>query len=455
MSFFGFSAIFRRFIRLFRGGIVKRRHYRWYSATYRLNEKIDRKLTVAGKVVFICAFAIVFFGLNTRSSMLFVVFSTALGLLAADALSLMFKSFDIEFERFMSGFASKGKLMKYPVVIRSRNGNVCPENLFYEEVPANPLPTFEVFDATKEPGEEKRNSFDRKMGYYRWKWLVDKNCGGKYSESAAVGGRSGDGITFYAGFLPERRGKIAFAGAYVFQKGVFGLLKKGKIIENPGSFLVLPEIRESFEIPSSEGVSADEKSEKVRESQETGAGFELKSLRDFVPGDSIRNVHWKSSAKSGRLRTREFYKEVDSGSVMFIDNFFEERYSEDFEKILSAAATLLDSMQKEDNLPQFLFVGNESAELPDSSKKSFSTALTMLALAENNASEKFENCIATLFAAAQSASTIFFFTSKYDKPRRDMLKMLAGGGASVRIFYSGSAESAPELAEYETKIDFE
>jgi len=433
---------------------VKRRHYRWYSATYRLNEKIDRKFTIAGKVVFLCAFALIFFGLNTRSSMLFAVFSVALALLATDALSLMFKPYVFEFERFLPDFASKGKTLDYSVILRRKGDKKELEDLFYEEVPANPLPTFEVFDTAKEPGEEKRNSFDRKMGYYRWKWLIEKNCGGKYAEFAVTGKKNGDGIAFNASFLPERRGKIAFGGAYIFQKGIFGLLKKGKVVENPGSFLVLPEIRGSFEITSPEGASADEKSEKIRETSETGSGFELKSLRDFVPGDSIRNIHWKSSAKSGQLRTKEFYKEVDSGAVFFIDNFFAEPYSEDFEKILSAAATLLDSMQKEENLPQFLFVGKESAELPDSSKKSFSTALSMLALAENDADEKFENCAGTLLETAENASTILFFTSKYDKSRRDALKKLIERGISVRILYVGEAEGASDLGEYETKIDF-
>lgn len=424
---------------------MKKRHYKWYSATYRLNEKIDRKLTMTGKAVFLCAFALVFFGLNTRVSMLFAVFSVALALLAADALSLMFKKFDFEFERFLPECAMKGKEVRYPVLLRTKSGNDVPGNLFYTEVPAAPMPTFEVFNATKEPREEKRNSFDRKMGYYCWKWLIDKNCGGKYSEFAVTGRKTGNGTMFSTSFTPERRGKIAFGGAYIFQKGVFGLLKRGKIVANPGNFLVLPEISESFAIPENEGGQVNEKSEKVRETQDTGSGFELKSVRDFVPGDSIRNIHWKSSAKSGQLRTKEFYKEVDSGAVFFIDNFFEEHYSEDFEKILSAAASLLNSMQKDENLPQLLFIGKENLEIPDSSKKSFAAALAKLALAENDPS-KFENSLEPLFAAAQSASSIFFFTSKYNESRLDVLKQLAGKGISVRIFYSGASVSAPELA---------
>lgn len=434
---------------------MKKRHYKWYSATYRLNEKIERKFTSAGKVLVLCAFALVFFGLNTHSSMLFVVFAASLALLITDAVSLAFKSFAFEFERFLPECASKGNDVKYPVIMRAKSDKADFENLFYSEVPAAPIPTFEVFSATKEPGEEKRNAFDRKMGYYRWKWLIDKNCGGKYEEFAVTGRKTDGGILFDASFVPDRRGKIAFGGAYIFHKGIFGLLKRGKIVPNPGSFLVLPEIKESFEIPETEGDSVNEKNEKTREMQETGSGFELKSLRDFVPGDSIRNIHWKSSAKSGELRTKEFYKEVDSGSVVFVDNFFEEHYSEDFEKVLSAASSLLNAMEREENLPQILFVGREVHEIPDSSKKSFSNALSTLALAENDAGNKFENCLETLFEAGRGASTIFFFTSKYDEARKKALKTLALLGCGMRIFYAGNAESEAELDRYETKIDFQ
>ena len=433
---------------------MRKRHYKWYSTFYRLNDRIERKFTTTGKVLVLCAFALVFFGLNTRVSMLFVVFAASVALLLTDAISLKFKSFGFEFERFLPECTSIGTDMKYPVILRKKDEKANFGNLFYTEIPAAPMPTFEVFNTTKEPGEEKRNAFDRKMGYYRWKWLVAKNCGGKYEEFAVTGRKTDGGILFDVSFLPERRGKITFGGAYIFHKGIFGLLKKGKIISNPGSFLVLPEIKESFEIPENEGNSVNEKNEKTREMQETGSGFELRSLRDFVPGDSMRTIHWKSSAKSGQLRTKEFYKEVDSGSILFIDNFFEEHYSEDFEKILSAAASLLNAMQNDENLPQILFVGRENHEIPDSSKKSFASALAMLALAENDAGNKFESCLETLFEAGRNANSLFFFTSKYDEARKRAMKTLAALDCAVHIFYAGSAESDSELSRYETKIDF-
>ena len=430
---------------------MKKRHYRWYAATYRFNEKIDRRLTVTGKAVFLCAFALIFFGLNTRASMLFVVFAIALALLITDALSLMFKKWDFEFERFLPEYASKGIPLKYSVLLRRKFDQKYNEPLFFEEVPANPLPTFAVFESTKEPGEEKRNSFDRKMGYYRWKWLISQNCGGKSGEFAVAGKKTDGGILFDAEFTPERRGRVRFGGAYIFRKGVFGLLKKGKVVENTGDFIVLPKIEDSFEIPENRGGNSNQRNEKIRETQETGSGFELKSLRDFVPGDSIRNIHWKSSAKSGQLRTKEFYRETDSGAALFIDNFFEERYSENFEKILSAAATMLDIFQKEDKMPQIMLIGREIFEIPDSSGKSFAKTLAALALAVNNPDETFDSCLDLLSETAENSPALFFFTTKNDPARREALHLIAGKGTKILVFYAGNDEKIPEDW---IKIDF-
>ncbi|MCE5241915.1 MAG: DUF58 domain-containing protein [Desulfobacteraceae bacterium] len=41
----------------------------------------------------------------------------------------------------------------------------------------------------------------------------------------------------------------------------------------------------------------------------TGQGREFEKLRDYLPGDSMSDIHWKVTAKRGRLATREFQVE--------------------------------------------------------------------------------------------------------------------------------------------------
>lgn len=41
------------------------------------------------------------------------------------------------------------------------------------------------------------------------------------------------------------------------------------------------------------------------QSEETGYEGDLLSLRDYIPGDPLKYIHWKASAKTGQLKTKE------------------------------------------------------------------------------------------------------------------------------------------------------
>ncbi|HQB09386.1 MAG TPA: hypothetical protein PLW37_05925, partial [bacterium] len=251
---------------------MKRRYYNWYSKTYIFNEKLNRKFTTAGAAVFISAFTLLFFGLNTNLSMLFVTFSIAVSLIITDALSLSGKMRQLKVVRYLPPFISRGQKLKYKVLIKNYGGELQKGELFYKEMISDPRPDYESFISTPEPGEEKRNRYDRKMAYYRWKWLIGRNSGGGTQEFSVTGEKMDDGEVFEAEFMPERRGKIMFSGAYLFRKGVFGLFKKGKVVDFPGDIIVFPKILHVDQMECMDG-SRNADSEKVRETPETGPGY--------------------------------------------------------------------------------------------------------------------------------------------------------------------------------------
>jgi uncharacterized protein (DUF58 family) len=51
-----------------------------------------------------------------------------------------------------------------------------------------------------------------------------------------------------------------------------------------------------------------------------GGGFDIRTLRDFTPGDDPRDMHWKQSARMGRWIVREREAERDRALVLTIDN---------------------------------------------------------------------------------------------------------------------------------------
>jgi uncharacterized protein (DUF58 family) len=55
------------------------------------------------------------------------------------------------------------------------------------------------------------------------------------------------------------------------------------------------------------------------ESLSKGRGQDLYALRDYIPTDSARHVHWKVSARLGSLMVREFAREDDCRVLLVLD----------------------------------------------------------------------------------------------------------------------------------------
>jgi uncharacterized protein (DUF58 family) len=80
----------------------------------------------------------------------------------------------------------------------------------------------------------------------------------------------------------------------------------------------------------------------------TGDGDEFFSLRDYIPGDDIRRVAWRVSARRGSLIVREMTRETSRFIVFVVDTGlrddlpeFEQRFEDAIELVASLAVTLL------------------------------------------------------------------------------------------------------------------
>ncbi|MEO5652171.1 MAG: DUF58 domain-containing protein [Marmoricola sp.] len=65
------------------------------------------------------------------------------------------------------------------------------------------------------------------------------------------------------------------------------------------------------------------------------------ALREYVPGDDLKHVHWRSSAKTDTLQVRQYHDTRRSHTTVVVDDD-EESYAhaEDFETAVSVAASL-------------------------------------------------------------------------------------------------------------------
>ena len=73
---------------------------------------------------------------------------------------------------------------------------------------------------------------------------------------------------------------------------------------------------------------------------ERGLGHDLYMIRDYVPSDSARHVHWKASAKTSILKTREYAAEEARKITLAFDRFGHAHDADTFEQLVSIAASL-------------------------------------------------------------------------------------------------------------------
>ncbi len=139
-------------------------------------------------------------------------------------------------------------------------------------------------------------------------------------------------------FLFPRRGLAHVTAVDSYTRYPFGFFLKKRRLRVESEVIVYPRI-----------LAEDMAQERFRpvigeESTATrpGAGSELHSFREYVRGDSMRQVHWKKSASLGRWIMKQYEAEASRSVHVVVDPYKPRTVSEDeFEEMIASAATFL------------------------------------------------------------------------------------------------------------------
>jgi uncharacterized protein (DUF58 family) len=328
--------------------------YKLYKGTWYLKEKLRYKLTPAGRFTLVCCLVTAIFGINTHKTMIYQLFSLSFTLLIlAVVFSLRFHS-KIKVQRELPETCTAGKELSYKLVV-SNPSLLAEKGLFFKENLKNPLPGFTEFDNTPEDGEEKRNWFDRRAGYYRWLWLIRKKEGAEIKEHPLPMVIGKNKFSVDASIVPTRRGFIHFSSYTIFRYDSLGLVKSNIIIPAEQNLLVLPRI---YPMPPFlfEGTKKYQQGG-VAEAQATGHSVEFIALRDYRHGDQVKHIDWKSTVRTGKTVVREYQDEYFSRYGLVLDTFCKNSFSKCFEEAVSVAASILMANDSGDSILDLLFVG--------------------------------------------------------------------------------------------------
>lgn len=101
----------------------------------------------------------------------------------------------------------------------------------------------------------------------------------------------------------RKRGAYSVGPVEIANGDPFGLFRRERRFGNPEDVLIFPRTHSlpEFEIPPAD-ISGDSS---VRRRSHTVTPH-ASSVRDYAPGDSLSRVHWASSARMGKLMSKEF-----------------------------------------------------------------------------------------------------------------------------------------------------
>jgi uncharacterized protein (DUF58 family) len=98
------------------------------------------------------------------------------------------------------------------------------------------------------------------------------------------------------------RGRYAFDDCRAEIEDPFGLERVEQPLAAPGALLVYPRLVELGRLFSESGASSHDGRRLLLQRP---AGFDLHSVREHEQGESLRKVHWPSTAKRGQLMVKE------------------------------------------------------------------------------------------------------------------------------------------------------
>lgn len=137
-----------------------------------------------------------------------------------------------------------------------------------------------------------------------------------------------------------QRGEYHFKGIEFMCTDFFGWTIRKISVDNPQLFFVYPKVHGVSKVP-------------LHMQYEQGAATSRYSLikdttlatgvREYVPGDRFSWIHWKSFAKSGELRTKEFEDRQSQNTFIIIDRSVQKN----FELVVDYTASYLQKIVKE------------------------------------------------------------------------------------------------------------
>jgi len=233
------------------------------------------------------------------------------------------------------------------------------------------------------------------------------------------------------------RGRYAFDDVRVELADPFGLESVDVELPAPGALLVYPRLERLDGLFSDSGAhSHDGRRLLLRRN----SGFELHGVREYAQGESLRRVHWRSTARRGQLMVKELEDAPRDEIAVLLDADATAVVGESFDVQVRAAGSILDSYVRRGRRA-VLVVNSELREVQQvhSAVADWRRALELLAAAEPNGRSPAARLLAEHDGPAARALELAVVTARLEPALADRLVQRALSRRKVSVIYVDAA----------------
>ncbi len=330
---------------------MNRAIYHLLRFNHTLRQWLNKYLTTSGVGLLVALFVFGLISLDVKRSVSYQIFTLLLALLITSALFRQISRFNrrsrdrISAIRHLPRFGTVAVPLRYRIEISNRNQRQLELSL--TESFTNVFPSFRAFQR-----------FARAKGRRRdWLKLLARRQRAVASP-VELSLASNSEREIIAELLPLRRGLLSFEALTLASPEPLGLMNRCARISLPQTVLILPKRYHlpKLDLPGTRCYQADG----LALVSALGDSEEFRALRDYRSGDSVRKIHWKSWAKTGRPIIKEEQSEYSVRHALILDTFQSDDYSEVMEEAVAIASSLACTIQTQESLLDMVFVNDQA-----------------------------------------------------------------------------------------------
>jgi uncharacterized protein (DUF58 family) len=208
------------------------------------------------------------------------------------------------------------------------------------------------------------------------KWVVHERVGSLGERATPLASHGRAAYTLRA--LP--RGRYAFEASRAEIEDPFGLERVEQVLSAPGALLVYPRLVDLDRLFSESGLRSHDGRRLLLQRP---AGFDLHSVREYEQGESLRKVHWRSTAKRGQLMVKELEDSPRDEVAVVLDGDPSAVVGESFDvQVRAAGSILLAHSRRGRRAVLVINAGRGEQQRVQSGEADWRQALDLLAAAE-------------------------------------------------------------------------